>query len=563
MRWGVASGLLIALFLVVTWPGAATGAVPPNRHDPCAVAGHDACGTTGTGFYRSGRYGVRWYGDYTHAVSHEAHTFCIDLRFWYASRSYRYAQRAATGLRNKNGTRVPVENVQRIAYAIWNFGRSSNPTNQAAVMLYVHREMGDARPGELDAATLGSRVAQAYRKVEQAARRFHGPYRIQTRFTGALIVGRPVAATVRLLSAGGHAVPNAHFTLTASGANGLERSLVAGSDGEAVFSIVPTALHVSLHVTTGLVAASAPEIFVPTSAAGAANGQRLAAPASGAVTATAALAARPMIQARTSTEILRPGSPFFVRVRVPGLSTAVRGSVEVFGPFARRAAITCTGRPYWQAQMTFGNAESRSPAVRTGKAGLYVFRERVTSSSTTPSCDSAGTVLAAPAIAAGRGQQRPVIAAAGGGSGTPTLVRIPSLGIRARVKPVGIDLRDGTLGIPASIAVAGWWRDGAALGSKTGAILIAGHVDSARDGAGAFFALPKARVGQLVQVRAAGGRVYTYRIVSVRSYPKRTLPLDVYSSRGPGRLVLVTCGGPFDSATGHYVDNVVVTGTLD
>jgi hypothetical protein len=27
---------------------------------------------------------------------------------------------------------------------------------------------------------------------------------------------------------------------------------------------------------------------------------------------------------------------------------------------------------------------------------------------------------------------------------------------------------------------------------------------------------------------------------------------------GPPRLAIVTCGGPFDAATGHYVDNVIV-----
>jgi hypothetical protein len=41
--------------------------------------------------------------------------------------------------------------------------------------------------------------------------------------------------------------------------------------------------------------------------------------------------------------------------------------------------------------------------------------------------------------------------------------------------------------------------------------------------------------------------------------PKEKLPTDIYSRRGRPRLVLVTCGGPFDEATRHYRDNVVVT----
>jgi hypothetical protein len=41
--------------------------------------------------------------------------------------------------------------------------------------------------------------------------------------------------------------------------------------------------------------------------------------------------------------------------------------------------------------------------------------------------------------------------------------------------------------------------------------------------------------------------------------PKDRLPNDIHSLKGRERLVLVTCGGPFDEAGGHYLDNVVVT----
>jgi hypothetical protein len=62
-------------------------------------------------------------------------------------------------------------------------------------------------------------------------------------------------------------------------------------------------------------------------------------------------------------------------------------------------------------------------------------------------------------------------------------------------------------------------------------------------------------------VTTAGGRTFRYRIESVRRYPKADLPGSVYSNRGPARLVVVTCGGRFDEATGHYPDDVVLTAT--
>jgi hypothetical protein len=33
---------------------------------------------------------------------------------------------------------------------------------------------------------------------------------------------------------------------------------------------------------------------------------------------------------------------------------------------------------------------------------------------------------------------------------------------------------------------------------------------------------------------------------------------DRFVNSGAPKLALVTCGGPFDAATGHYLDNVIV-----
>jgi sortase (surface protein transpeptidase) len=124
---------------------------------------------------------------------------------------------------------------------------------------------------------------------------------------------------------------------------------------------------------------------------------------------------------------------------------------------------------------------------------------------------------------------------------------------------VGIDLRRGALAAPANIARLGWWRDGSDLGSPTGAVLIAGHVDSAKAGPGALFRLRDARRGDRIQVTAKNGRVFGYRIATVQRYVKSRLPTSIYSRADRHRLVLVTCGGPFIQSERHYRDNVVVT----
>jgi hypothetical protein len=48
--------------------------------------------------------------------------------------------------------------------------------------------------------------------------------------------------------------------------------------------------------------------------------------------------------------------------------------------------------------------------------------------------------------------------------------------------------------------------------------------------------------------------------VARETYQKTAIPLDRYFGRdGALRLTLITCGGPFDRASGSYRDNVVVT----
>jgi hypothetical protein len=45
----------------------------------------------------------------------------------------------------------------------------------------------------------------------------------------------------------------------------------------------------------------------------------------------------------------------------------------------------------------------------------------------------------------------------------------------------------------------------------------------------------------------------------MRRMRKEALPSSIYTRTGAPKLVLVTCGGPFDSRSGHYRDNIVVT----
>jgi sortase (surface protein transpeptidase) len=139
----------------------------------------------------------------------------------------------------------------------------------------------------------------------------------------------------------------------------------------------------------------------------------------------------------------------------------------------------------------------------------------------------------------------------------PTRVRIPSIAVDAPVAPVGVDATGQAMAIPAEVGQVGWFRFGPSPGASGSAILV-GHVDSRVQGAGVFFRLSSLEPGAVVMVTFGDGSVRRFEVTGRRSYPKADLPDEVFARDGAPTLALVTCGGPFDAATGHYRDNVVV-----
>jgi len=902
----LAAAAAAAVVCLVAPAGVASAKEPPNPNDPCSEVGRNTCGTTGVGFYDTYRYGLRWFGDYRGAVPDVKLTFCIDLQYWYPSPKYRFRESTSGTLENREGELVSLENRRRMAYAMWEFGRTHHAEQQAAVMLYVHALMGDARPGEVDPKGVRDSVAAIYDDVARDAARYHGPYRVEVRTAGRLRVGDQGTATIRVLSSTGDPLPDVELTVSAKGASAPSHAST-GADGTASVTFrATTAEGASLAVKTEPLASTLPVVYVPAVPAAATNGQRLAAPASQVVTGTSetaafkaqvrvssvadpetvtvgeqvhdrvtlsgasesfdvAVTARlygpfrsagaikcagepawegqwrangsgeyvtqpttlrspgiyvyrqvvpgdaghlgatstctdprervtaiaqprvhtvisdqqtrpgveitdlvvveglageqatiqaelfgpypnpgaidcagtpvwrgtiqadgdgeyrtepvkldgpgyytyrehlvasefvrpaetacaeasettvvagvPQVQTKVSKQEARPGAqltdtlvvsgiggvevavkvdlfgPFATRggiscagspywtgtlvasgdgtytteaatiervgyytyresipaapqnaaftgkcgaqaettlvraaptvsslvpdeVVAPGdvvlddLTVAGLGGsqakigVELYGPFATRAAIKCTGEPYARGEVyANGDGTIETRQVRLEQAGFYTYVEHLVGTDLVAEakteCGLPGeTVLARPQIITGRNDVTGTGQHAATDPLTPSRVRVASLGIDAPVSPSGIDVKQGVLDVPAQIGRLGWWLDGMTPGSAAGSVLIAGHVDSATAGAGALFRLHEAREGDRVQVTTRNGRTFTYRVTSVQTMPKSELPSGIYSRRGRPRLVLVTCGGTFDSASGHYRDNVVLT----
>jgi Sortase domain len=169
---------------------------------------------------------------------------------------------------------------------------------------------------------------------------------------------------------------------------------------------------------------------------------------------------------------------------------------------------------------------------------------------------------------------RPSLAAAGatgpGRAGGPSLRRslpvsvdIPAIGVNSKLLHLGVN-SNGTIKVPSlftSADDAAWFKYSATPG-QIGASVIEGHLDSYH-GPAVFFRLGSLRPGDSIDVRLADGVTAVFRITGVRQYLKSSFPAKtIYRTTGHAALYLITCGGAFDQATGHYLSSTVVFASL-
>jgi Sortase domain len=140
----------------------------------------------------------------------------------------------------------------------------------------------------------------------------------------------------------------------------------------------------------------------------------------------------------------------------------------------------------------------------------------------------------------------------------PVRLQIPRIGVASPLDRLG-RAPDGTVQTPPlrRAGVAGWYAPGPRPGDPGSAVIL-GHVDSRR-GPAVFYRLRELRRGDQVTVGRADGSAVRFVVQRTEQYPKRRFPTEAvyYPTLTPG-LRLVTCGGAFDRASGHYRANVIV-----
>jgi sortase (surface protein transpeptidase) len=176
-----------------------------------------------------------------------------------------------------------------------------------------------------------------------------------------------------------------------------------------------------------------------------------------------------------------------------------------------------------------------TPAMRPAAAGVAVLPAPT------------GPIVAPPTAAA----PKPVAA--------PVSLTIPLIGVRTQLITLGLT-SVGELQVPSSTAVAGWYT-GSPRPGAIGSAIIVGHIDNT-SGPGVFYRLVELTRGDKIYVKRADGTLVEFRVTSVQTYLKDRFPTeDVYGPVPDAELRLITCGGAFDAATGHYLSNIVVYAT--
>jgi LPXTG-site transpeptidase (sortase) family protein len=141
----------------------------------------------------------------------------------------------------------------------------------------------------------------------------------------------------------------------------------------------------------------------------------------------------------------------------------------------------------------------------------------------------------------------------------PVSLVIPLIGVNTQLITLGLTA-GGALQVPSSTSVAGWFT-GSPRPGAIGSAIIVGHIDSI-SGPGVFWRLSELRAGDMVYVKRGDGTLVEFRVTSVQTYLKDRFPTQaVYGPTPDPELRLITCGGAFDYATGHYLSNIVVYAT--
>lgn len=140
----------------------------------------------------------------------------------------------------------------------------------------------------------------------------------------------------------------------------------------------------------------------------------------------------------------------------------------------------------------------------------------------------------------------------------PRVIRIPSLGVYARIKHTGTD--NGAVDAPKNINDASWYNESARPGNAIGSSLLLGHV-SGWTTAGVFKKIDQLKPGDRFEVEKGSGEKLTYEVTRGERIPLDKVDMSKILGTevaGEHDMKLMTCSGKYNKETKQFEERYVV-----
>ena len=108
----------------------------------------------------------------------------------------------------------------------------------------------------------------------------------------------------------------------------------------------------------------------------------------------------------------------------------------------------------------------------------------------------------------------------------------------------------------------GWYKYGAAPGSRGGSSVIVGHRDGISPEPGAFYYLDEVKIGDFIIIDQSNYTINKYKVDRILKIDKSkfySIAKEIFSLKGSHKLRLISCMGPYHSKWGGYKQNIIIT----
>ena len=165
-------------------------------------------------------------------------------------------------------------------------------------------------------------------------------------------------------------------------------------------------------------------------------------------------------------------------------------------------------------------------------------------------------VMASSRVAAPEPELQPVVQGV-----APIAFQVDKFGIDAPIASGAVV--DGVMQDPSGPWVVAWYDQLGKVRERNN-VVMAGHVDYYTVGPAVFWNVRELVPGDVVRVLTEDGEAVEYAVEWAQMYDVATqltpevIQTEIVGDTGQESLTLITCGGPFDPATGQYLQRFVV-----